>query len=224
MRIQVRPIGQRLAIVLDDAMLEQLGIGPDSVLELSMTADDKGIEVRPVDPAILREEKVKEFHPVQLRLAPKAKRLLAFLQRNEGQFFERSELKLGRKLANSSKSEVFITCGRVLFYEPRTVLLRGRMGYLPADQDVASFQPDWSFRPLPLERSPRSAKKDNIVLRLLQAHPGRYFDRDQLYDQLHDRWRGAGGIVQRDADISAARLGFGHPMVEVRGGKLGWAG
>ena len=213
MRIQLRPIGQRLAIVLPDSMLDQLGIGADTVLDVSFTKDNQGVEIRaaPEEPHL-----TERFSPIQARLSPGAEKLLVFLKAHEGTFFHPKDLPSKRKV---NKDRVFVACGRAAFFDPHVLIVRGRIGYL-ADPDRV-FEPDWSFAAFNASKSSRAAEKDRIVLRLFEANPSRLLDRDEVYGGLHRQWQGDGGIMLRDVDMCAARLAFAHWQIVVRHGQVG---
>jgi hypothetical protein len=86
---------------------------------------------------------------------------------------------------------------------------------------VEDLEPGWSSALRRADTSPRAAAKDAIVLRLLRAHPGRTFAREEVYEVLHREWRGEGGIMLRDVDACAARLAFGEPGIVLAGARVG---
>jgi len=221
MKIQVRPIGSRLAIVVPDAMLEQLGIAEDTLLELNLTDDGEGIEIRPVPKDEPVGESTQWFDPIQKRLSPAARRLLDFLEAHPGHFYEPDEVRLGRKTRSASQDDVFIACGRAALHEPRVLMVAGRIGYLAEGVEAAAIAPDWSFQPLRSPKSDRAARKDAVVLRHLNANRGRLVPREEVYAELHRKWRGEGSILLRDVDVCAARLAFGHPGIVVHGTRVG---
>jgi len=220
MKIQVRPIGPRLAIVLPDAMLEQLRIAEDTVLELNLTADGKGVEIRPVPKDTPMGESTQRFNLIQKRLSPSARRLLEFLETHPGRFYPPEEVRLS-KARSANRDDVIIACGRAAFHDPRVLMLAGRIGYLGEGVEAADIQPDWPFRPAPPSRSDRAAQKDAIVLRYLDAHRGRLLPREEIYAELHRQWRGEGSVLLRDVDICSARLAFGHPNIVVHDSRIG---
>ena len=86
MKIQLRPLGQRLAIVLPDAILDQLGIGEDTVLDLQITDDRQGVEIRPT-PLAPEPDSTERFTRIERRLSPGARRLIGFLEKRLGEAY-----------------------------------------------------------------------------------------------------------------------------------------
>jgi antitoxin component of MazEF toxin-antitoxin module len=221
LKIQLRPIGARLALVLPDAILDQLGIAEDTVLELNIIDDGKGLEIRPVPKDEPAGESTQWFNLIQPRLSPAARRLLDHLRAHAGCFFEPEEVPLGRKTKSASQDAVFVVCGRAAFHDPQVLMLAGRIGYLAEGVEATTVQPEWSFQPLTISKSDRAAHKDAIVLRHLNANRGRLVPREEVYGELHRQWRGEGSILLRDVDMCAARLAFGHPGIVVHGTRVG---
>lgn len=217
MKLQLRPIGQRLAIVLPDALLEQLGIDEHTALDLDLTEDGRGIVVRRATSEAPAPDSTERFNMVKSRLSPAAKRLLKQLESSPGTFLADHEVRTGKRMRIASDSDVLVACGRLALHDPRVLMIRGRIGVVPEGTDPADFEPDWSFVHPHVDRSRRGSTKDQIVLRHLMEHRGELIPREEVYAHLHRRWKGEGGIMIRDVDMCAASLAFSRADVVVCG-------
>ncbi len=210
MKIQVRPWGQRRAIILDDAILDQLGIKEDSLLELTYTEDNEGLILRPAEREP-DEVALLETNFIQRKSSPRSERVLRFLRSTRGQFHEPDSVPLGKRFSAQSGGDLFAYCGRAAFEDEFVTILRGRIGYRFEKVTMETLRPEWEFRQKAYSISSTARRKDQIVLALLASQKGRFFTRQEIFQQLHRRWRGPGGIMLRDVDICGARLAFTRP-------------